>query len=107
MKGLTNVLDKFSEGLRSRKILPSLLEEMKDTHLLPYILPNVFSIATVLSPAQFASLVLPSLKPLFVVKEPPQNMLTLLDNLLMLQNKTDKNTFREREAEHYVYNRMC
>ena len=28
MKGLTNVLDKFSEGLRVRKILPSLLEEV-------------------------------------------------------------------------------
>ncbi|KAJ7756838.1 kinase-like domain-containing protein [Mycena maculata] len=105
MKGLTNVLDKFSEGLRSRKILPSLLEEMKDTHLLPYILPNVFSISTVLSPAQFASMVLPSLKPLFVVKEPPQNMLTLLDNLLMLQSKTDKNTFRE-QVMPLVYNAL-
>ncbi|KAJ7445769.1 kinase-like domain-containing protein [Mycena galericulata] len=105
MKGLTNVLDKFSEGLRSRKILPSLLEEMKDIHLLPYILPNVFSISTVLSPSQFASLVLPSLKPLFVVKEPPQNMLTLLDNLLMLQNKTDKNTFRE-QVMPLVYNAL-
>ncbi len=110
MKGLTGVLDKFSEGLRTRKILPSLLEEarslsvdislllillqMKDIHLLPYILPNVFVIATALSAPQFASLVLPSLKPLFAVKEPPQNMLTLLDNLSMLQSKTDKSVFR-------------
>ena len=28
MKGLTSVLDKFSEGLRVRKVLPSLLEEV-------------------------------------------------------------------------------
>jgi len=28
MKGLTSVLDKFSVGLRVRKILPSLLEEV-------------------------------------------------------------------------------
>lgn len=28
MKGLTGVLDKFSEGLRTRKILPTLLEEV-------------------------------------------------------------------------------
>ncbi|KAF7796884.1 hypothetical protein EIP86_008069 [Pleurotus ostreatoroseus] len=95
MKGLTNVLDRFSEGLRIRKILPSLLEEMKDTQLLPYILPNVFAISQILSPPQFASLVLPSLKPLFVVKEPPQNMITLLDNLQMLQDKTEKLVFRE------------
>jgi SCY1-like protein 2 len=71
---------------------------MKDTHLLPYILPNVFSIATALSPSQFASTVLPSLKPLFSIKEPPQNMLTLLDNLGMLQSKTDQGTFRERKS---------
>ncbi|KAG5645883.1 hypothetical protein DXG03_005030 [Asterophora parasitica] len=111
MRGLTSVLNKFSEGLRTRKILPSLLEEMKDTHLLPHILPNVFAISTMLSPSQFASAVLPSLKPLFNIKEPPQNMLTLLDNLQMLQSKTEKNVFREHvlplvynalESEHAV-----
>ena len=75
---------------------------MKDIHLLPYILPNVFSISTALSPTQFASMVLPSLKPLFTIKEPPQNMLTLLDNLTMLQNKTDKLVFRERQSGYYL-----
>lgn len=69
---------------------------MKDSHLLPYILPNVFAIASALSPSQFAAMVLPSLKPLFIVKEPPQNMLTLLDNLTLLQTKTEKIVFRER-----------
>lgn len=28
MKGLTSVLGRFSDGLRTRKILPSLLEEV-------------------------------------------------------------------------------
>ena len=118
MKGLTSVLDRFSEGLRTRKILPSLLEEvsltqdldaafvddikMKDTNLLPYILPNVFAISQSLTPSQFASQVLPSLKPLFVLKEPPQNMLTLLDNLTMLQDKTEKSVFRERKTQMLI-----
>ncbi|OSD01672.1 kinase-like protein [Trametes coccinea BRFM310] len=105
MKGLTSVLDRFSEGLRIRKILPSLLEEMKDTHLLPYILPNIFAISQILSATQFASLVLPSLKPLFAIKEPPQNMLTLLDNLQMLQEKTEKPVFREHVLP-LVYNAL-
>lgn len=70
---------------------------MKDPALLPYILPNVFVISKSLNPSQFAIQVLPSLKPLFAVKEPPQNMLTLLDNLEMLQSKTDKAVFRERK----------
>jgi SCY1-like protein 2 len=69
---------------------------MKDPHLLPHILPNVFAISTIVTPQQFASLVLPSLKPLFAIKEPPQNMLTLLDNLNTLQEKTEKAVFRER-----------
>lgn len=47
-------------------------------------------------------MVLPSLKPLFTIKEPPQNMLTLLDNLTMLQNKTDKLVFRERQSGYYL-----
>ena len=71
---------------------------MKDTNLLPYILPNVFAISNALSPAQFATIVLPSLKPLFAIKEPPQNMLTLLDNLTMIQSKTEKPVFRERKS---------
>ncbi|KAI0256494.1 kinase-like domain-containing protein [Lactifluus subvellereus] len=105
MKGLTSVLDRFSEGLRVRKVLPTLLEEMKDPHLLPYILPNVFAISTIVSPQQFASLVLPSLKPLFTIKEPPQNMLTLLDNLNTLQEKTEKAVFREHVLP-LVYNAL-
>ncbi|THV08015.1 other/SCY1 protein kinase [Dendrothele bispora CBS 962.96] len=105
MKGLVGVLGRFSDGLKTRKILPSLLEEMKDTHLLPYILPNVFAISSALSAPQFASMVLPSLKPLFTVKEPPANMLTLLDNLTMLQSKTEKVVFRT-EVLPLVYNAL-
>ena len=71
---------------------------MKDTQLLPYILPNVFLISRSLTSSQFASLVLPNLKPLFSLKEPPQNMLTLLENLELLQTKTDKAPFRERKS---------
>ena len=75
---------------------------MKDAHLLPYILPNVFTISNTLSPTQFAATVLPSLKPLFSIKEPPQNMLTLLDNIKMLEQKTDKAVFKEREFFHRI-----
>ncbi|KAI0295520.1 kinase-like domain-containing protein [Russula brevipes] len=105
MKGLTRVLDRFSEGLRVRKVLPSLVEEMKDVQLLPYILPNVFAIATIVTPQQFATLILPSLKPLFTIREPPQNMLTLLDNLNTLQEKTEKTVFREHVLP-LIYNAL-
>lgn len=78
---------------------------MKDPQLLPSILPNIFLISRILTPTQFASLVLPSLKPLFAVKEPPQNMLTLLENLGTLQEKTEKAVFREHVLP-LVYNAL-
>ena len=67
---------------------------MKDPLLLPAILPNVFNISAILDANQFQQIVLPSLKPLFTIKDPPQNMIVLLENLSGLQQKTAKNVFR-------------
>ncbi|CAE6475782.1 unnamed protein product [Rhizoctonia solani] len=105
MKGLAGVLGSFSDTLKRRKILPSLLEEMKDPLLLPSILPNVFTIAEKLTPAEFASTVLPALKPLFVVRDPPQNVLAMLDNLTMIQGKTTPAVFRA-DVLPLVYNAL-
>ncbi|KAG9120806.1 hypothetical protein FRC07_003559 [Ceratobasidium sp. 392] len=105
MKGLAGVLSTFSDNLKKRKILPSLLEEMKDPLLLPSILPNVFTIADKLTPAEFASTVLPALKPLFVIRDPPQNVLAMLDNLTLIQGKTTPAVFREHVLP-LVYNAL-
>jgi SCY1-like protein 2 len=67
---------------------------MKDPLLLPSILPNVFNISATLDADQFQQLVLPSLKPLFVLKDPPQNMIVMLENLDELQKKTSKTVFQ-------------
>ena len=101
MKGLARVLDwaenptevarrgkQISYPLNIAKGLIPL--QMKDPHVLPSMPPNVFAIATSLSPSQFALQVLPSLKALFAVKEPPQNTVTVLDSLELLQGKCDK-----------------
>jgi len=69
---------------------------MKDVHLIPYILPNILAISSSLIPSKFGALVLPGLSPLFTLKDPPQVMLTLLDKLVLLQEKTDKETFKTR-----------
>jgi SCY1-like protein 2 len=94
LKGLVRVLPTFSDRLRRKKILPSLLDEvcdasrvmpksrkadgqMKDPYLLPFILPNVFEISKTLSPDAFSP-VLIKLQPLFALRDPPQNMLSML-----------------------------
>ncbi|KAI8988968.1 hypothetical protein BDB01DRAFT_577366 [Pilobolus umbonatus] len=95
MKGLSKVLNQFPERVLKRKILPSLLEELKDAQLLPYTIPNIFLISEKLNQHEFCDIVLPALKPIFQVREPPQNMIVLLEKLDILQQKTPRETFRD------------
>jgi SCY1-like protein 2 len=74
------------------------IHQMKDPLLLPSILPNVFSVSSTLDATQFQELVLPSLKPLFALRDPPQNMIVLLENLGELQQKTSKPAFRQGDG---------
>ncbi|KAI8050149.1 kinase-like domain-containing protein [Gilbertella persicaria] len=95
MKGLARVLGQFPERVLKKKILPSLLEELKDYQLLPFTIPNVFIITQKLSQNEFCDLVLPSLKPVFNIRDPPQNMIVLLEKLDVLQQKTPREVFRD------------
>lgn len=81
LKGLLKILPQFSDRLLRRKVLPAVLELMTDRSLLPFILPNVFHISKNLPSLEFTNSVLPKLKPLFSVQDPPQNMLLLLDQI--------------------------
>ncbi|KAI8644817.1 kinase-like domain-containing protein [Parasitella parasitica] len=102
MKGLARVLGQFPERVLKRKILPALLEELKDNQLLPYTIPNIFVVTQKLSQEEFCDLVLPSLKPIFNVRDPPQNMIVLLEKLDVLQQKTPREVFRD-EVMPLVY----
>lgn len=96
LKGLLKILPQFSDRLLRRKVLPAVLELMTDRSLLPFILPNVFHISKNLSSLEFTNSVLPKLKPLFSVQDPPQNMLLLLDQIeTLFVPKTAPTTFRE------------
>ncbi|ORX51255.1 ARM repeat-containing protein [Hesseltinella vesiculosa] len=95
MKGLARVLNQFPDRVLKRKILPSLLEELKDHQLLPYTVPNIFLISEKLSEKEFCDLVLPGLKPVFSVRDPPQHMIVLLERLDALQAKTPREVFRD------------
>ncbi|CDR87167.1 related to SCY1-putative kinase [Sporisorium scitamineum] len=96
LKGLLKILPQFSDRLLRRKVLPAVLELMTDRSLLPFILPNVFHISKNLSSLEFTNSVLPKLKPLFSVQDPPQNMLLLLDQIeTLFVPKVAPTTFRE------------
>ncbi|GAA5985753.1 hypothetical protein JCM10908_007097 [Rhodotorula pacifica] len=95
LKGLVTVLNQFSDKVNRRKVLPSLLEETRKHNLVPFLLPNVLHIATKMSPEDFRTEVLPSLKPLFAIKEPPQAVVALLESLPVFELKCAPAVFRD------------
>ncbi|KAF2632089.1 protein kinase-like protein Scy1 [Macroventuria anomochaeta] len=68
MRGLPRILNQFPKSVLEKKILPALLEEMKDRELLTLILQNVFKIITVLPLGKraFTEKVIPKLRATFL-----------------------------------------
>ena len=75
--------------LSSHQILPMLLDELKDVSIVPFLLPNIFRAATNMPQVEFTETVLPKLRPVFVLSEPVQTPLLLLQNLQLLIDKCD------------------
>ncbi|CAO2650564.1 Nn.00g018560.m01.CDS01 [Neocucurbitaria sp. VM-36] len=69
MRGLPRILNQFPKSVLEKKILPALLEEMKDRELLTLILQNVFKIVTMLPAGKraFTEKVIPKLRETFLV----------------------------------------
>ncbi|KAI9827533.1 MAG: hypothetical protein M1832_004883 [Thelocarpon impressellum] len=68
MRGLARVLPQFPKSVLEKKVLPALLEEMKDRDLLSLILQNVFRIVQMLAVGKraFTEKVLPRLREIFL-----------------------------------------
>ncbi|KAL7622526.1 Protein kinase domain-containing protein ppk32 [Parahypoxylon ruwenzoriense] len=68
MRGLNKVLPSFPKSVMEKKVLPALLEELKDKDLLSLILQNVFKIMDLLpsSKRAFGEKIRPKLKEIFV-----------------------------------------
>lgn len=55
-----------------QKVFPYLSSEFASAELIPFILPSVFYIAEQTTPAEFASVLLPPLIPVFAMQRPYQ-----------------------------------
>jgi len=71
-RSLPKVMPQFPDRILFRKILPTLLEELKDLQLAPFLLLSILFICEKLSVEEYATKVLPFLRPLFTVADPPQ-----------------------------------
>ncbi|RDW71986.1 ARM repeat-containing protein [Coleophoma crateriformis] len=74
MRGLVRVLPSFPKSVLEKKVLPALLEEMKDRELLSLILQNVFKITDMIPSARrsFTEKILPRLKEIFIPTNTPK-----------------------------------
>lgn len=102
LKGLVTVLNQFSDKVNRRKVLPSLLEETRKANLVPFLLPNILHIAGKMSPDDFRLEVLPSLKPLFALKEPPQAVVALIESLPVFELKCAPAVFRDGQSSRHT-----
>ncbi|KAK5134462.1 hypothetical protein LTR08_006509 [Meristemomyces frigidus] len=70
LRGLPTIVPQFPPRVLEKKVLPALLDELKDRDLLAPILTNVFAIATAMPPTtgkgSFTALVLPKLRAVFL-----------------------------------------
>lgn len=75
MKGLPRILSQFPKSVLEKKLLPALLEEMKDRDLLALTLQNIFKIVKMLPSGRraFIEKVIPRLREVFLTSAGAQN----------------------------------
>lgn len=73
LRGLPRILPQFPKSVLEKKVLPALLEEMKDRELLALVLGNVFAVVKVMPTAgkrAFSGVVVPKLREVFLSARP-------------------------------------
>jgi SCY1-like protein 2 len=111
LRGLPRILTQFPKSVMEKKILPALLEEMKDRELLTLILQNVFKIITMLPAGKraFTERVIPKLRETFLsgtvtnAKGPaPERdslkeagLMVLLENMQIAADNSNGKDFKE------------
>ncbi|KAM0580462.1 hypothetical protein ACHAO2_002281 [Verticillium nonalfalfae] len=108
MRGLNKVLPSFPKSVMEKKLLPALLEEMKDKELISLILQNIFKIIELLPTAKraFSESVRPRLKEIFVSTgkkeaEPPKDpakdagLMVVLENMPVISSNCGGKEFTD------------
>ncbi|KPM37476.1 hypothetical protein AK830_g9095 [Neonectria ditissima] len=106
MRGLLKVLPSFPKSVMEKKVLPALLDELKDRDLLSLILQNIFKIIELLPSARraFGEKVRPALREIFVAnaksaqeKDPARDagLMVVLENLSPIAKNCSGKDFKD------------
>lgn len=112
MRGLAKVIPSFPKSVLEKKVLPALLEEMKDRELLALILQNIFKIVQLLVSGKraFTEKILPRLREIFLApaaqktpvapeRDPAKEagLMVLLDNIQIITENCSGKEFHDGE----------
>lgn len=114
MRGLNKVLPSFPKSVMEKKVLPALLEELKDKDLLSLILQNVFKIMDLLPASRraFSEQIRPKLKEIFVInakqaqeKDPARDagLMVFLENTNQIAENSSGKEFKEGKSFLFVH----
>jgi SCY1-like protein 2 len=109
MRGLAQVIPSFPRSILEKKVLPALLEEMKDRELLALILQNIFKVVGKLTTGKkaFSDKILPRLREIFVTptlqkganqeRDPAKEagLMVVLENMPVITENTSGKDFTD------------
>ncbi|KAH6900721.1 kinase-like domain-containing protein [Thelonectria olida] len=106
LRGLVKVLPSFPKSVMERKVLPALLEELKDKDLQSLILQNIFKIVELLPSARraFGEKVRPALRDIFVANAKQNQekdaardagLMVVLENVSAIANNCSGKEFKD------------
>jgi SCY1-like protein 2 len=105
LRGLPRIMPQFPKSVLEKKVLPALLEEMKDRELLAPIMTNVFAMIKPMPTGKraFTDQVVPKLKEVFVLTKPASErdtsreagLMILLENMNVAAENCPGKEFRE------------
>ncbi|KYN44375.1 SCY1-like protein 2 [Trachymyrmex septentrionalis] len=90
-KGLPQLLKQLPHRVVLHRVLPALYKELVNPPMIPFVLPSILQVMEVSEIEEFREHILPNLKPVLALEDPPQISLVLMQqvNLLLKLCPTD------------------
>ncbi|KAK5717803.1 Protein kinase domain-containing protein ppk32 [Elasticomyces elasticus] len=104
LKGLPKIIPQFPKSVLEKKVLPALLEELKDRELLAPVLSNVFAMIRVMPTGKraFETLVCPKLREVFLTQRSAERdlgkeagLMVVLENMSVAAENCSGKEFRD------------
>ncbi|XP_034945369.1 SCY1-like protein 2 [Chelonus insularis] len=83
-KGLPKVMMQLPHRVVLHRVLPCLYKEFVNAPMIPFVLPSILQVVEACTVEEFSENILPNLKPVLAMEEPPQISLVLMQRIDLL-----------------------